>query len=133
MKLFDQILTYLMLITKMLNTIHTIIHIKIYIQQFLSPTLQSKPSSSICWLIGNIIGGFYEIVKLLEGTDIIILLKIPSVVKFIGLIFIINLIMKLAVFELAITPLVNIHIKIIRTLITRATVSFGNNTLMKYP
>jgi hypothetical protein len=72
-------------------------------------------------------------VKLLDGTDKIILLKIPSVVKFIGLIFIKNLIIKLAVFELAITPFVNIQIKMIRTLITKATVSFGNNTLMKYP
>jgi hypothetical protein len=72
-------------------------------------------------------------VKFLDGTDKIILLKIPSVVKFIGLIFIKNLMIKLAVFELAITPFVNIQIKMIRTLITKATVSFGNNTLMKYP
>ncbi len=72
-------------------------------------------------------------VKLLDGTDKIILLKIPSVVKFIGLIFIKNFMIKLAVFELAITPFVNIQIKMIRTLITKATVSFGNNTLMKYP
>jgi hypothetical protein len=54
------------------------------------------------------------------------------VLKFIGFIFIKNLIRKFAVFGFARTPFVKIQIKITNTLNTRATYSFVNIAPTKY-